>query len=1344
MIRLALSNCAALACVCSVAASDFNVSRPAFASADRPVPVVLEMVVGEGSGRFAGPATACGFAHLAIAPDGVKEALDWIGGDSGLDGGHVIVYGEGAAGRKALDFAAEDDRVWMTGVRNAGISNSVKTIRRLAPRFLHVSMESASAAELKRERDVVVEAARRWDNPWKLFGLSDAVAFGQGGAEELLAFARQKLEKAGFPVAITDVYAGTSVRTKTLTVETEVVSDRRRSGVISIEVVDSDGRPFKSLKKRVALAPGVNSFRWPVACDEFVPWEVGAPCLYTMRASLDVGTGDRIRYPEFRFGWRELWTQGRDIIMNGHLQRFRPSYSFAVSPAGIAFIASMGFNQLFFCHQSVYMPSSPTENQLEAMDRLGVAAGVPIASLSRIGDAIRKPGSREERLYREWLKRSIRRVRNHPSVTQAYISLIYNGSVEASYPTNVGQRRDRGPQVDNMEVVASAARQLMPGVLLSGFGDCNTLDVASSFCYLNWTPLQEREDWLSQWAEKGTMPIFFPEFGHPYKGNWFVAGKTFAPAEWMAPYFGDRAYLAEDDYQHDMLFDRSVKSGFHGAQLERERYPLWNEFSSLFIRNTTRAWRAWGVSGGMINFCLDHAYGRHPKWSAKKHGGNSTLRGNYSMVDDYVSGRPDWANGDYDNFRAVNRPFLGFIGGAGVPTDKRHAYWSGKEIAKDLVFIWDGLGGKTIRAEWSAELGGRGIASGAITQSLRSGEIAKRGVAFAAPDVAKTVRGTVRVRFSGEGLEDSMDEFGFEVHPRKRPAVTGARPVALLDPKGRTAALFRDLGVPFRLLAPDAPLGDERDLVIGRFALDEANFPFDEGMLSRGLNVLVMPQHPAELKNLGLRLEDRMARIAFLRDRGNPAFAALDDTMLRYWAGAPDYGQPYGNLCEGDTPRFKHWTYRHVIAGVMLRIPEKAGFVPLMDGEFDLDYSPLLEFRYGKGAMTFCTLDLEGREAADPLPWKVGAAVLSAFFAPRRANASGVSGDAALLERMGIRSGGDIRMIIGGEAARKAGLQTERVEFRSVRHPVEDHPLLRGIGPALLRLREKTEIERFTGGDGWTILADGLLAEKGDTVAFAVDPLVLEKKHDAEKDFRGRQATFLSTERQLQFVGRVLLNKGACPSGMTARRLVHQEAQKSYRPIRPYFVLGPFDVGKDDSRLMLDTVFSGEESAIRGDNAPEREYPLPQGGTANWRTTATADEEGVLDFRRIGDRFTSGSFPVNYAIHYLNRETSEPATMEFNCDWRAKVWCNGELVFKTDHGITGGKYTFGIENLHPGRNVLTFKIGSGRSGCLLTARLTPEPKASSVKRREDPELARYGLYELGGGRQWDEYQHRFW
>ena len=42
-----------------------------------------------------------------------------------------------------------------------------------------------------------------------------------------------------------------------------------------------------------------------------------------------------------------------------------------------------------------------------------------------------------------------------------------------------------------------------------------TGDVYTMNCYLDLIPLQEREDWLSEWSQSGEMPISMVEFGTP-------------------------------------------------------------------------------------------------------------------------------------------------------------------------------------------------------------------------------------------------------------------------------------------------------------------------------------------------------------------------------------------------------------------------------------------------------------------------------------------------------------------------------------------------------------------------------------------------------------------------------------------------------------------------------------------------------------------------------------------------------------------------------------------------------------------------------------------------------------
>jgi predicted amidohydrolase YtcJ len=51
---------------------------------------------------------------------------------------------------------------------------------------------------------------------------------------------------------------------------------------------------------------------------------------------------------------------------------------------------------------------------------------------------------------------------------------------------------------------------------------------------------------------------------------------------------------------------------------------------------------------------------------------------------------------------------------------------------------------------------------------------------------------------------------------------------------------------------------------------------------------------------------------------------------------------------------------------VLIEKPLCGDFLPILDGGFSLQYSPLLEYREGNGMVLFCQMDVTGRTATDP------------------------------------------------------------------------------------------------------------------------------------------------------------------------------------------------------------------------------------------------------------------------------------------------------------------------------------------------------------------------------------------
>jgi hypothetical protein len=65
-------------------------------------------------------------------------------------------------------------------------------------------------------------------------------------------------------------------------------------------------------------------------------------------------------------------------------------------------------------------------------------------------------------------------------------------------------------------------------------------------------------------------------------------------------------------------------------------------------------------------------------------------------------------------------------------------------------------------------------------------------------------------------------------------------------------------------------------------------------------------------------------------------------------------------------PRVWRCGNRGNVASVLLEKPARGDFLPILDGGFSLQYSPLLEYREGAGLVLFCQVDVTGRTETEP------------------------------------------------------------------------------------------------------------------------------------------------------------------------------------------------------------------------------------------------------------------------------------------------------------------------------------------------------------------------------------------
>ena len=1167
---------------------------------------------------------------------------------------------------------------------------------------------------------------------------------------------------------IDDVFANTSAEKKQLSLEMEVVSSQSGDGLLKAEIFDREGNVVKRAEKELRFLPGINPVKVRIPWENPHYWELGRGYLYTCRVVLtDRSASVKDEYPSFRFGFRQFTTRGRELILNNHIQRLRTVYSFGAGPGGASFLKMIGYNTLIYSHCTQtfpWIPGEQAEKELCEMDEMGIGLIKPAPSVGLLRDRIRKdPAAAVE--FERCMKLFMKRYRNHPSIIGWYVGNITNyGSPE---PTQFAQFFDRGPQAQNIEKAIQIGKKYNPNTFFYSFADGNTGDLHNSFLYLNFTPIQEREEWLSSWSKHGVAPWQASEFGEPYRGNYWQ-GRIFLFTEYMAIFFGDQAYREEPEKGLENIIRMSLANkSSHGGNVPGfnmyEEYPLFWKFRREITWRTNRSWRTYGLNGGVMYFNLDEAYGNPP---------NGRGYGRYGAIKTRITKKPEWANAAFAIHQLGNLDFVGYIGGYPEHTDKTHAYYSGEKITKQAVFIWDGFGKKTCSANWRAICNGKTVASGHFQESMEIGDIRLKKLEFQAPVVRKKTNGHIEIVYRSGKEELFRDRLDFEVYPPMIPQHRKRRePVALLDPEGSAAPILNALNIPFRKVQNCGEAEQANVLVIGKNALSNTEMDLKAEQIATGKRVLILPQKPEFWKSLGFKVMDPMARQVFLRDRKNPFFANLSDDMLRNWRGAPDYGAPYGRIMNHDTQRGPRWTRNMTVAGLMLQIPERTGFQPLIDGEFDMNYAALLRWRTGNGAVTFCTLDFENRVPSDPAATYTASSVFEEFLhAPlsgrrsaafegklaeeilKRTGTLVTSGNSPLIVvdkdsrlswemiRHKADQGADILVVCGDHLLREAGFQLEKKRIR--RATPSDFPLFTGIGHSLLRWRDFVEVNLIRSAPrNFRIELDGLAAcgksGKGNIVFFQLDPFQIQNRYARKKEIR--DATALSTERMIQLYARLLTNLGAeCETNLSRRILLPKEMD-SYEALKYFYVLGPFEVARDDSKLMLDTVFPGESMAIRGDFNPNPVFALPQGGTANWRTTVSADQNGFVDLKPL---FPNSSLSVSYLICHFERKNAGRAILKLGFDWRARIWCNGQEVFRTERGAKDFRFSVELP-LKKGDNFLTIKLGSGSVGNSFRAKISTERKKENHERQFPPELNEVCFYdELIQG--FDPYRYIYW
>ncbi|MFW6213615.1 MAG: hypothetical protein ACOC8L_12005 [Spirochaetota bacterium] len=777
------------------------------------------------------------------------------------------------------------------------------------------------------------------------------------------------------------------------------------TGPVSVRVVDQTGKPVVEHVSEPNHSDKRSTVEVPWS-DPYL-WEPDDPYLYTIEV---MAAADAQALVRRRFGFREIWIEGRDFFFNGRKMHFRPVLAAkCVSREEIA-SAIANYRKADFSIAEIWpgagVSSEFIDSWCSVADELGFLIAAPAG---RVWDYLDTWDQEETPTsYMEKTRGEIMHVHHHPSLVMWATNGNTFGSSLNMDPCGIGRRRDAWHELGYFRTRREAAghdavrifHELDPSRPMfmhhgGGIGDVHTLNM-----YLNLTPLQEREEWLSKWAHDGELPLLIVEFGTPVHVSFTRARTDFGGGihseplvtEYCAIYLGKHAYELETEAYRQEIAD---------THIEAEHYRRWHlnplmdaapalqELEQLFLRNTWRSWRTAGISGGMIPWNDGHG------WLERPHNGfeqllpaGRTLIENNGPTLAWIAGAANHGEGATDASEDAASPGRFDPQSAGALTAKDHIFRSGEEVRKTVVLLSELSGAATWCVSWAAYLDEALVDSGSTTGTIDPGSQRHIDLSFSLPDQSIA---SAPKRVSARGHVELIARIGPTDHRDRFPF----------------------------LVIEDGPQSQAQPslVVIGEGELGTGGaIPRDvQEQVAEGAHLLILTQSREWLRSRGFRVAEHLARRVFRIDEDHPVVRGLSDEELCDWRGASTAVEGYPCLDPKTTRLAKwwfpyhgfHWGNRGTVSSAPIEKPHRSGWRPILECEFDLAYSPLLELRYGRGAVTLCTLDLESRTEEEPVAKLLSSRIrrYAATSVPpleRSVTLLGDEEDAALLGSLGV------------------------------------------------------------------------------------------------------------------------------------------------------------------------------------------------------------------------------------------------------------------------------------------------------------------------------------------------------
>jgi len=338
-------------------------------------------------------------------------------------------------------------------------------------------------------------------------------------------------------------------------------------------------------------------------------------------------------------------------------------------------------------------------------------------------------------------------------------------------------------------------------------------------------------------------------------------------------------------------------------------------------------------------------------------------------------------------FLRNNQPLLAYI--AGKParfTSKDHNFNPGEIIEKQIIIINNSRETVSCEYTWSFDLPKTESGSGSVT--VETGEQERIPLKFLLQPTLKPGVYILTMKATFSSGDKQQDSFTIHVMPPATSLET-KRKIALFDPKGETHQFLSEIGIRYELVDANVDLSSYNILIIGKGTLTVDNTAPNIDRISAGLKVLIFEQSSEVLeKRFGFRVQEYGLRRVFRRIPDHPALFGLDTLSLRDWRGQativptrlkyefnPKH-YPTVKWCGMKVTRAWRCGNYGNVASVMIEKPVKGDFLPIVDGGFNLQYSPLIEYHEGKGIIVFCQMDVTGRTEYDPAAIQLVANIL--------------------------------------------------------------------------------------------------------------------------------------------------------------------------------------------------------------------------------------------------------------------------------------------------------------------------------------------------------------------------------